>query len=297
MPYAGQVTEVQIPDGTIWEIPSGGGGGSNVYPATQTPLMDGVGAVGVETRYAREDHVHPSDSSKQNKLTAGSNITINGNTISATDTNTWKANSSTSEGYVASGAGQANKVWKTNASGVPAWRDDANTTYTAGTNVSISNGVISATNTMRAPATATPKQDGAGAVGTSLKYAREDHVHPTSTHSNHNVDQLSVASGVYQTLCNTGTLAVGTYLLNWEVSFSAASGGYRQAWLTTEPNGTGAYDRYSAITFAPATIATNHNACTIVRVTTATTFYLRCAHTAGTTLSVSAGIRVLKLHN
>lgn len=37
-------------------------------PATATPLMDGTGAVGTSAKYAREDHVHPSDTSKQDTI-------------------------------------------------------------------------------------------------------------------------------------------------------------------------------------------------------------------------------------
>lgn len=33
-------------------------------PATAAPIMDGVAAVGVATKYAREDHVHPTDTSR-----------------------------------------------------------------------------------------------------------------------------------------------------------------------------------------------------------------------------------------
>lgn len=65
-------------------------------PATSVPIMDGTGAVGTSDKYAREDHVHPTDSSirkwkkvRLNKgsttLTAGKN---NANSLDfATDIN------------------------------------------------------------------------------------------------------------------------------------------------------------------------------------------------------------------
>lgn len=57
-------------------------GGTSVDPATASPIMDGVATVGTSVKYAREDHVHPSDTSKQATLVSGTNIkTINNNSL------------------------------------------------------------------------------------------------------------------------------------------------------------------------------------------------------------------------
>ena len=39
-------------------------------PSTAAPAMDGTAAAGTSTDYARADHIHPSDTSKQDTLTA-----------------------------------------------------------------------------------------------------------------------------------------------------------------------------------------------------------------------------------
>jgi hypothetical protein len=50
--------------------------------ATTSPKMDGTAAVGSSSKYAKEDHIHPTDTSRQATLVSGTNIkTINSTSL------------------------------------------------------------------------------------------------------------------------------------------------------------------------------------------------------------------------
>ena len=66
-------------DTSDWED---GGPITSPAPSSSSPLMDGIADPGSGLDYSRADHVHPSDTSKQDALVSGTNIkTINSNDL------------------------------------------------------------------------------------------------------------------------------------------------------------------------------------------------------------------------
>ena len=68
---AGKISGIKTSDNTPLTPDSNGivtlpPAGSTISPATAAPSMDGTASVGSSAKYAREDHVHPHDTSKAN---------------------------------------------------------------------------------------------------------------------------------------------------------------------------------------------------------------------------------------
>lgn len=168
-------------------------------PAAYAPQMDGVAAKGISSLYAREDHVHPSDTSKITMPSGGSV----GQVLKKTANGTEWANESGSGGaeevfwaeygtttYSEIGAAlTAGKLVMCEYGGIYySYRyrmiDTRYFTSEGGYWITVTSGNVWAQGQELPPSAATdpPLMDStAAAAGSSARYAREDHIHPTDT--------------------------------------------------------------------------------------------------------------------
>lgn len=116
-----------------------------------TPQMDGTASTGTAKRFANQDHVHPSDTTKADKSSTVTSVSYNSTNNKITKT----INGTTSD--VVTLADVATSGSYNDLSNKP----------------TIPEGVEKSTTT--------PKMDGTASVGTETKYAAGDHVHPTDT--------------------------------------------------------------------------------------------------------------------
>ena len=196
---------------TINITPSGIGAanashGTHVTYSTATPKANGTAAVGSESAVARADHVHPLQESvsgnagSADKLSTARTITIGNksNTFDGSANITYTlaeigaATSGHTHNYAGSSSagGAANSV-KTNliiklnsgaTEGTNLFTFNGSTAKTVNITPSSIGAAASSHGTHVSLATATPLiASGSGAVGTSSKQAREDHVHPEQT--------------------------------------------------------------------------------------------------------------------
>ena len=130
-------------------------------PSNATPIVNGIAVPGSSTLYSRDDHVHPTDTSRAPLASPTFIGTPSAPTASVGTNSTQIA----STAFVIANSVASGAITEAPNDGTQYARQSLGwSAVTAGSTVS--------------PATATPLvESGAGAVGTSVKYAREDHVH------------------------------------------------------------------------------------------------------------------------
>jgi hypothetical protein len=111
-----------------------------------------------------------------------------------------------------------------------------------------------------------------------------------------NGSATSVQTAKDTTLCNTGSLPAGQYIIVAEASFAANTSGRRVIFLTNSSTGEN-LNRFTILQQAPSPSSTTILSLTyLARLSSATTFYLRAYQNSGSTLSVTGGIDYIRLH-
>ena len=110
-------------------------------------------------------------------------------------------------------------------------------------------------------------------------------------------DSASIPNNSSTNLCSTASYGPGVYLVDAYASFAGNSTGRRHLRLSNSSAGA-AIDDWSQATLAPVASnnATVTQVTTIQKRTTSGKWYLVVYQNSGSALTVSGGIRVLKLH-
>jgi hypothetical protein len=160
---------------------------------TATPLIDGTASVGTSTKWAHEDHRHPTDTSRADATATSAALALKADKTYVDTQDALKA-------PLASPALTGSPTAPTATAGT-------NTTQLATTAF-----VQTALPVVPAAATATPIVDGTAAVGVATKYAREDHVHPAPPFSALTSKPTTVAGyGITDALTSASFPAWSTY--------------------------------------------------------------------------------------
>lgn len=166
--------------------------------ASSVPLMDGTANTGDSNRMAREDHVHPTDTTRAPLASPALTGTPTAPTQANTDNSTKIATTAfvkslaattnpVMDGTAAPGAStfyaRADHVHPTDTSRAPLNSPAFTGTPTAPTPASTDNSTrVATTAYVRSLGSNTaPTMNGTGTPGSSYLYARGDHVHPTDT--------------------------------------------------------------------------------------------------------------------
>ena len=222
--------------------------GTHVTYASATPSANGTAAVGSSSKVAREDHVHPLQTSvsgnagSADKLSTGRTITIGNksNTFDGTANISYSlseigaSESGHTHNYAGSSsaggaATSANKVNQNLAIKLNGGTTEGSNLFTfngsAAKSINITPSSIGAaasshgTHVGDVYATATPKANGTAAVGTSSKIAREDHVHPLQTTISGNAATSSKwANPITMTIGNKGKTVDGSANVSWTLT-------------------------------------------------------------------------------